>query len=69
MHYATNRKVAVSIPEEVIEFLNLRNHSNRTMALGVTEHLTEVNTRNLPGVKGRPALKVDNLTATCEPIS
>jgi hypothetical protein len=30
--------------------------------------LTEMSTRNLPGGKGRPARKADNLTAICEPI-
>jgi hypothetical protein len=29
--------------------------------------LTEMNTRNLPEGKGRPARKADNLTAICEP--
>jgi hypothetical protein len=38
------------------------------MALGSTQLLTEMSTRNLPGGKGRPALKADNFTATCEPI-
>jgi hypothetical protein len=38
------------------------------MALGWTQPLTEMSTRNLPGVKGRPARKADNLTAICEPI-
>jgi hypothetical protein len=38
------------------------------MALGSTQPLTEMNTRNLPGGKGRPARKADNLTAICEPI-
>jgi hypothetical protein len=33
------------------------------MALGSTQPLTEMSTRNLPGVKGRPARKVDNPTA------
>jgi hypothetical protein len=33
------------------------------MALGATEHLTELNASNLPGVKGRAVLKVENLTA------
>jgi hypothetical protein len=28
----------------------------------------EMSTRNLPGGKGRPARKVDNLTVICEPI-
>jgi hypothetical protein len=36
------------------------------MALGPTQPLTEINTRNLPGGKGRPALKTDNLTAARE---
>jgi hypothetical protein len=38
------------------------------MALGSTQSLTEMSTRNLPGGKGRPALKAENLTAICEPI-
>jgi hypothetical protein len=37
------------------------------MALESTQPLTEMNTRNLPGGKGRPARKAD-LTAICEPI-
>jgi hypothetical protein len=38
------------------------------MALGSTQPVTEMSTRNLPGSKGRPARKTDNLTAICEPI-
>jgi hypothetical protein len=38
------------------------------VALGSTQPLTEMSTRNLPGVKGRPARKVDNLTRICVPI-
>jgi hypothetical protein len=38
------------------------------MALGSTQPLTEMSTRNLPGGKGWPARKVDNLTAIYEPI-
>jgi hypothetical protein len=38
------------------------------MALGLTQPLTEMSTRNLPGGKGRPARKAHNLTAICEPI-
>jgi hypothetical protein len=33
------------------------------MALGSTQPLTEMGTRNLLGGKGRPARKADNLTA------
>jgi hypothetical protein len=43
---------AGSIPDEVIEFLNWRNPSSRTMALGSTQSLTEMSSRNLPGDKG-----------------
>jgi hypothetical protein len=37
------------------------------MALGSTQPLTEMSTRDPPGGKGRPARKAD-LTAICEPI-
>jgi hypothetical protein len=36
------------------------------MALGSTQPLTEMSTRNLPGGKGRLAHKADNLIANCE---
>jgi hypothetical protein len=38
------------------------------MTLGSTQPLTEMSTRNLPGVKGRPARKADNYIAIREPI-
>jgi hypothetical protein len=38
------------------------------MVLGLTQLLTEMNTRNIAGGKGRPARKADNLTVICEPI-
>jgi hypothetical protein len=38
------------------------------MALGSNELLTEMSTKNLPGGKGWPEHKADNLTAICEPI-
>jgi hypothetical protein len=63
--YPTSRKVADSIPVEVIGFFNSPNPSSRNMALGSTHPLTEMSTRNLPGGKGRPARKADNLTAIC----
>jgi hypothetical protein len=37
------------------------------MALGSTQPLTEMSTRNLPGSKEQPARKADNLTAIYEP--
>jgi hypothetical protein len=66
-HYTTSQKVADSSPDEAF-FFNWPNPSSRTMALGSTQPLTEMSTRNLPGGKGRPARKADNLTAICEPI-
>jgi hypothetical protein len=38
------------------------------MALGSTQPLTEMSTRNIPGGEGRPARKADNLTVIYEPI-
>jgi hypothetical protein len=40
----------VRVPDEV-DFFNLRNPSGRTMALGSTQPLTEMSTRDLPGGK------------------
>jgi hypothetical protein len=63
-----NFKVAGLIPDEITGFFNWPNPSSRTMALGSTETLTEMSTRNLLGGKERPARKSDNLTAIYEPI-
>jgi hypothetical protein len=65
---ATSRKVASSIPDEVIGFFNCPNPSSRIMALGSTQPLTEMSTSDLPGGKRRPARGPDNLIAICEPI-
>jgi hypothetical protein len=54
-YYATSRKVADSIPNEVIGIFNWRNPSSRIMILGSIQPLTEMSTRNLPGGKERPA--------------
>jgi hypothetical protein len=35
------------------------------MALGSTQHVTEMSTRNLPGGKAQPERKSDKLTADC----
>jgi hypothetical protein len=48
-HYAISRKVAGSSPDEVTGIFNRPNPSNRTMALGSTQPLTEMSIRNLPG--------------------
>jgi hypothetical protein len=56
----------VEVPDEV-DFFNLPNPSSLTMALGSTQLLTEISTRNLPGGKKRPAHRADNLAAIYEP--
>ena len=53
---ATNQKVAGSIPDGVIGIFHLHNPSGRTMALGLTQPLTEMSTRNISwGVKAAGA--------------
>ena len=44
---ATSRKAAGSIPDGVIGFFHCHNPSGRTMALGLTQPLTEISTRNI----------------------
>jgi hypothetical protein len=68
-HCATSRKVVGSTADEVIALWNLPDPSSRTMALGSTQPLTDMSTRNLPVGNGRPPVKADYLTAICEPIA
>jgi hypothetical protein len=51
--------------DEVTVLFHVPNPSNRAISLGSTNPLTEMSTRNLPGLKRRPACKADNLTAIC----
>ena len=46
-HCATSRKVAGSIPDGIIRIFHWHNPSRRSMALGLTQRLTEMNTRNI----------------------
>jgi hypothetical protein len=48
-----------------LHFLIESNPSSRTMTLWLTQPLTELYIRNLPGSKGRPTRKPDNPTAMC----
>jgi hypothetical protein len=48
-------------------FNNWPNPSSRSVALGSTQPLPEMNTRDLPEGKGQPAGKADNLAAICDP--
>jgi hypothetical protein len=55
-HCATSRKVAGSIPDDVPGIFHLHNPSDRTVALELTQPLTEMNTRkNSWGVKAADA--------------
>jgi hypothetical protein len=70
LHISKNENIffpSLTSPDEV-DFFNLPIPLSRTMALGLTQPLTEMSTRNLPGGKERPAHKANNLTAICEPI-
>jgi hypothetical protein len=49
--YVTSRKILGSFPDEAIGFFNSCSPSSRTVALGSTQPLTEMSTRNLPGSK------------------
>jgi hypothetical protein len=46
-HCATNRKIAGSISDGAIGFFHSYKPVGRAMALGSTQHLTEMNTRNI----------------------
>jgi hypothetical protein len=67
-HCATSRKVMGLIPDEVIGFFSWPNPSSCIMAMGSTQPLTEMSTRNLLGCKWWPACNADKLTAICELI-
>jgi hypothetical protein len=60
------RRSSVQVPDDVY-FFNLPNAFSHTMALGSTQPLTEISTKNVPGGKKRPARKVDNLATICVP--
>jgi hypothetical protein len=56
------------IAMRLLKFFNLPNPSSSTMALGLTQPLTEMGTRNILGGIGWPARRADTLTAIYEPI-
>jgi hypothetical protein len=58
----------VRFPVRSLDVFNSPNPSSHTMALGSTQPLREISTRNLPGGKERPQSKADKLTAICESI-
>jgi hypothetical protein len=56
----------VQVPDGV-DFFNLPNPSSGTIALGSTQPLTQMSTRNFPGGKKRPVRRAGNLAAIYEP--
>ena len=56
-------KTAGSIPDGVIGIFYRHNPSGRTMALGLTQPLTEMSARNISWRQRRPVRKADNLTS------
>ena len=56
-HCGTSREFVVSIPDGVFGIIPWLNPSDRTTAMGSTQPLTEMSTRNLPW-----KVKADNLT-------
>jgi hypothetical protein len=67
--YATSRKVAGSILDEVIGIFNLPDPSSRTMALGSTQPLTQMTTKSLPRDKGRPARRLSTTLPSVSRLS
>jgi hypothetical protein len=55
--------VGSSIPDEMFRIFNGCIPSTRTQVLVYTQSLTGISTSILPGVKGLPMPKADNLTA------
>ena len=65
-HCATSLKVAGSIPDDVIEIFHWRNLSGRTIALGLTQSLKEITTRNISwGVKGGRCVVLTTSPPSC----
>jgi hypothetical protein len=56
----------VRFPKRLLDFSMWPIPSNRTMVLGTTQPLKEMNTRNLHGGKRRSVRKADKITAICE---
>jgi hypothetical protein len=60
-----SQEAVASIPDAVNGIFNWHNSSSRTMVLVYIQSITEMSTRCLPGGKGLPARKAENLTADC----
>jgi hypothetical protein len=61
-HCTTNQKVTGSIPDGVIAIFHWRKPFSHTTALGSTQPLTKMSTRNISCGERRPVRRADNLT-------
>ena len=61
-HCSTSRKVTDLIPDGVTEIFHWHNPSGCIMALGLTQPLIEMSTRNTSWGSRRPVHRADNLT-------
>ena len=64
-HCAKSLKVAGSIPDGVVRIFHWHNPSGRTMALGSTQPLTEMSTRNISWGKGDRCVGLRTLPRSC----
>jgi hypothetical protein len=64
-HCATNWKVAGSIPDGAIGIFYLHDPSGCTLALGLTQPLTEMSTRNISWGKDGRCLGMTTLSPSC----
>jgi hypothetical protein len=68
-HCATNQKVKGSIPDDVTGIFPGHKPSGRTMALGLTQPLTETRTRNISlgegGCRGSQCIGLTTLPPSC----
>jgi hypothetical protein len=66
-YYATSRKVTGSNPDVFFFFSVYLILPAALWPPWLTQPLTEMSIRNIPGGKGRPTREADNLTVICEP--
>ena len=59
------QKAAGSIPDGVVGIFHLHNSSGRTLALGLTQPLTEMSTRNISWGKGGQCIGLTTLPSSC----
>ena len=64
-HCAKSQKVAGSIPDGVIGIFHWHNRSSHIMALGLTQPLTEMSTRNISRGKGGRCVGLTTLPPSC----